>query len=214
MNYIPTLPALETPDPSHPAVVFSAHLDSILGPLLLLIAAKFRYLGRFTLPLWTRVSRARFRLARLLANLAAGRLPRPSTPRPGRKGGPPAPYSPHGNLWLIRILGYHAAGYGSQLQFLLNDPQFQATLAAAPPSLGRTLRPICRLLGVSLPKPLRPPPRQPTPPIVRAPRIRRERPPSKRALRAAIPPHQPLAPQRRPRPMPFLRPAPRKLPSQ
>ncbi len=201
MNYIPALPAFDTPDPAHPAVLFSARLDSVLAPLLLLIAAKFRYLGRFTLPLWTRVSRARQRLARLLANLANGRLPRRSPPRPGRKGGAPAPYSPHGNLWLVRVLGYHAAGFGSQLQFLLNDPEFQATLAAAPPSLGRTLRPICRLLGVTLPEPPRLPPRPPKPAPVRAPR---QRAPSKRALRAAIPPHQPLAPQRKPRPMPFL----------
>ena len=150
MNFIPTLPAFKTPDPSHPAVVFSARLDSVLGPLLLLIAAKVFYLGRFTIPLWTRVSRARIRLARLLNNLAAGRLPRRRAATPGRKGGPPAPYSPHGNLWLVRILGYHAAGRAAQINTLLSDPAMQAAIAAAP-TAARTLRPLCRMLGIDLP---------------------------------------------------------------
>ena len=90
MNFIPTLPAFTAPDPAHPAVVFSARLDSFLGPLLLLIAANVFYLGRFTIPLWNRVSHARFRLARLLTNLAAGRLP-PAVPRdPAARAAPPA----------------------------------------------------------------------------------------------------------------------------
>ncbi len=70
-------PASETP---HPAQAFAARLDSVLDRLLLLVAARFRILGPVTVPLWSHISRARQRLARLLANLAAGRLPAPARP--------------------------------------------------------------------------------------------------------------------------------------
>ena len=159
MNTSPA-PHANAPDAPHPASEFAAALDTILASTLLMIAAQFRLLGAFTLPIWTRFSRARVRLARLLAKLAAGTW-RPSPPRapdPDRKHGAPAPYSPHGHLWLIRKAGYHAAAFGSQLTFLLQNPNTQALLATAPPqalaAIGRTLRPLCHLLGVDLPKPL------------------------------------------------------------
>ena len=47
-------------------------------------------------------------------------------------------------------MGREAAGCGSQLQFLLTDPEFAALIAAAP-QMGRVLRPLCRMLGVELP---------------------------------------------------------------
>ena len=183
----PHAPACPSPDSVREV---AARLDSILGSLLLLIAAQFRRLGLHTAPLWTRISRARQRLARLFTRLAErlaeGHLPRPHTPRPGRPGGPKPVPLPQGYAWVVRIIGYHAAGYGSQLQFLLAEPAMQQAIAAAP-SAARTLRPICRMLGIDLPPSLRParpaavgdataPPGEPPNPPPRAPQPRPARP--------------------------------------
>ncbi len=164
MNIGPTLAPTDAP---HPAKAFAERLDSIFVVLLPVIAAGLYHLARFSVPVWNRVSRTRQRLARLLALLAAGRLPRPSRPRPDgvapRKGGPPAPYIPRRRAWLVAIIGYRAAWGMANLDALLRDPITQALLAASPPearkSLGRTLRPLCRLLGVDLPQELSAPPR-------------------------------------------------------
>lgn len=168
-----------TQNAAHPDSVrdLAARLDSILGGLLLLIAAQFRRLGPLTLPLWIRISRARQRLGRLLARLADGTLPKPGKPRPGRPGGPPAAKLPRGQAWLVAILGYHAAGRSAQLNTLLADPAIAAAIAGAPPhahvAIARTLRPLCRMLGIDPPDCLRPaqppgapasPPAPPRPP--------------------------------------------------
>ncbi len=50
--------------------------------------------------------------------------------------------------WLVRALGWEVAGYGSQLQALLAEPEMVALLTAAP-GVGRLLRPLCRMLGVT-----------------------------------------------------------------
>ena len=54
---------------------------------------------------------------------------------------------PAGRGWLVRVLGYEAVGYGSQLEALLAEPEMVAVLAAVP-AVGRILRPLCRMLGV------------------------------------------------------------------
>ncbi len=137
----------------------------------------------------------------MLAHLAAGRLPRPHVPRARRPSErdpkAPAPPLPRAWAWLVRKIGYQAAGFGSQLQTLLYDPAMLTVLQAAP-TAGRTLRPFCRLLGVDLPPALRMPPRPEKPrPVVASP-VRPPRPPRPAML--------PLAPQRKPRPLPFLPP--------
>lgn len=161
---------------------FARRFDLVLSGLVLLVAARFRTLGSHTVPLWTHLRRAIGRMDRLMARLAAGRL-RPARPRLS----PPAPLMPRPPVvsrtpglpktraWLVRELGYMAAGYGGQLEFLLNDPETAALLAAAP-SAGRILRPLCRMLGVTLPDFLQLPPRPPRPRPPRAPRP--PRPPS------------------------------------
>ena len=67
---------------------------------------------------------------------------------------------PSGKAWLVRALGWEAAGYGSQLETVLGEPEMQ-TLLASIPTLGRILRPVCRMLGVTtlniMPKTLKPP---------------------------------------------------------
>ena len=183
------------------AEALAERLDIILNGLLIVVAAHFRVLAHFTLPAWTRISRARQRLARVLAWLANGTYPRLRPNRPGappRKGGPPAPYVPRGKLWLIAKIGYQAAGRGAQIQYLLDDPQTRAVLDAAPAhavaAIARALRPIARTLGITLPPQLQPPAKPPLPPKPRTPK-----PP-----RPKLPPLLPLHPQRRPRDMPFM----------
>ncbi len=188
------------------APALAAKLALILADLGRLIFARCLLLGPLAIPLNNRVAGVARRLAALLAHLAAGRLPRLYAPRPKaedgtRHGGPPPTNLPTRRAWIVVTLGHHAAGYASQLQFLLNDPQTLATLAAAPPqavaSIARTLRPLCRRLGVDLPAILQPPPPPPRPPA--PPKPARPKP-------APLPPLLPLYPQRKPRPYPFLTP--------
>ncbi len=54
---------------------------------------------------------------------------------------------PRGVAWLCGLVPYKAAGFGSQLRHLFGDPEFVALLAASP-QLRRTLRPLCRMLGI------------------------------------------------------------------
>ena len=157
-------------------------LDTILGSLLAVVAAHFRILAAFTVPAWNRISRTRQRLASLLARIAAGTYPAPRTreptlptprtpPRPlGDPARPPPAYLSRARLWLVVKIGYPAAGHGSQLQHLLNDPATRAALESAPPhalaAVARALRPLCRSLGVTLPPELQPAPDPLKPPPV------------------------------------------------
>src|ERR1019366_373175 len=102
-------------------------------------------LALLIVPLCARLRRAARRFERLMARLAAGRLPKPHPSGP--RGPPPsAPALPTGRGWLIRVLGYEAANYASQLQALLAEPAAVELLAAAP-TAGRILNPLSRLLG-------------------------------------------------------------------
>ncbi len=55
---------------------------------------------------------------------------------------------PGGKGWLVRALGWEMAGYGSQFEAWLAEPEVQALLARLP-AAGRVLRPLCRMLGVA-----------------------------------------------------------------
>jgi len=70
-------------------------------------------------------------------DMAADRLPRavPSQALPRRFG------------WLVWLMAYRAAGYGSQLQAVLGQPEMVELLLAAPQA-ARILRPVCRMLAV------------------------------------------------------------------
>ena len=158
-------------------------LDSILIPLLAVVAAHGRILGDLTQPLWARISRARRLFARLLALLAAGGTPRrpgsrtwrrppiapdaaPALPYHVTLGAGPLPRLSRRFAWVIGYIGYRAAGCASQLNHLLQQPGV-AEIIAASPGAARTMRPLCRILGIDLPPALRRaklPPRPPTPP--------------------------------------------------
>ncbi len=49
--------------------------------------------------------------------------------------------------WLVRAAGWEAAGFGSQLRAILEQPEMVALLVAAPQA-ARVLRPLCRMLAV------------------------------------------------------------------
>jgi hypothetical protein len=204
-------------------VVAARHARGLAGPMIILI--------------WTRLRRAGTRFASLLARFEAGTLPAFARPRrraacrasacsadPGEdgrgaemeRGSPPqggsatrsrgaGPRLPRGVAWLLR-LAPETAGYASQLQYFLADPEVAALLAAAP-RMARALRPLCRMLGVELPRspdPIAPARGQadhavgapmPVPPLPAA-----ASPAPLQARGRAGPPSDPLAPPPRPPP--------------
>ena len=195
-------------------------LDTILTSILMLVAARFRIIGAITAPLWNRISRSRQLLARLLAHIAAARPLRIRTARirparppvdaaaAARLGGAAVIDLPRRPMWLVIKLGYEAAGFGSQLNHLLQTPGVAEILATSP-GAARTLRPLCRILGIDLPPALQLPPR-PRKPRARKSRAAKPRQPAPTPHPArnepGWSPNLPLRPQRKPRPMPFLPP--------
>ena len=108
------------------------------------------------------------RIERMLARFRAGTL-RIQTLHTARKTAiskPRAPALPRKFGWLVIAGKHQAAGYASQLQHLLAEPEMAALLDAAPQAR-RVLRPLCRALAIDLPwtvTPPRPPkPRKPRP---------------------------------------------------
>ncbi|HEX3349163.1 MAG TPA: hypothetical protein VHS58_13785, partial [Acetobacteraceae bacterium] len=120
--------------------------DSILGPavagaLLNLIALRLQNLRR--------------RFVTLVERIQAGTLRKLPEPGQARRRKPSA-RKPRPNLlaqygvkdrwgWVVNI----ACRNGDELQALLEDPEMQAMIAAEPRRMGRILRSLCRMLGVS-----------------------------------------------------------------
>lgn len=118
------------------AVAASAPRSAQRAPLLLLWSYLRRLIRRFD----SLVSRSR-----------VGRIaPRPRQAHARSASKSPPPRLPQGFGWLIRAMPIVAAGYGSQLRHLLDDPAMQ-TLMAATPQAVRMLRPLCRMLRMELP---------------------------------------------------------------
>ena len=165
------------------------YLARQLGILLLNLAAivgrRFLHeprLFRLSIPLCARINHALRRFERLTVRLAAGPLPKPRTRKSGR-GGPHLSVLPTGHGWLVRALGWEAAGCGSQLESLLAEPAAVEFLALVP-AARRILSPIGRMLGLAAfaPKPRTRKPRPPKPrtrkPRARIPRAAARRSPS------------------------------------
>ncbi len=133
-------------------------IDIILGGLIVLLETRSHLLGRFAAPLCRRMIRLKERLLHLLADVAEGRLPRPHRPHPAPaepKARKPTLPIPRSRLWILARLGWQAAGRASQLSTLLHAPDVATTIAMSPGAT-RALRPLCHLLGIDLPPPLRP----------------------------------------------------------
>ena len=179
-----------TPAALPPASAFAEAFARVVGPLLTFLAANLLTYGTVTHPLHERLNRTRNRVLRLMTRLATGTWrPRRAAQRSGDATKPRTKPTlpdheiqrrklhpiPRGHLWIIRKFGWRSAAYASQLDHLLNTPETQALFAEAPPeaikSLGRTLRPLCNLLGITPPKPLQ----SDRPPPIRKPRPKRPR---------------------------------------
>lgn len=142
MNTASTSPQLHE---STPELV--RKLGLIVAGLAALIARRFLrmpHLVGLTVPLWRRISHVVHRFSRALVRPARGRPARTGRRAASREY---APSLPSGRGWLVRELGYEAAGFGCQLEALLADPAMQAVLIAMP-AMGRILRPLCRMLAV------------------------------------------------------------------
>jgi len=164
--------------------------DPVSGLLILLICGRLR--------------RITARFAALAARYAAGTLrplrtpatePRtPSLHPPPPRNPPPRDPLPRGYAWLIRLVP-GAANFGTQLQYLLSQPEM-AEMIAAVPQMSRLLRPLCRALAAH-PTPKLPPdpPRTRPPAPPRPPREKQPRPvsdkPDPRILRRKPPPDEP-----------------------
>jgi hypothetical protein len=117
---------------------------------------------------WVRLRRLSARFAALVAAIRAGRLVPARAARRRTDTAPatsplpdfPQEYAlPRGFGWLLR-LAPGTAVFGSQVQHWLEDPELTSLLAEAPQA-GRTLRPLCRMLGIRPPPALRAPRREP-----------------------------------------------------
>ena len=149
--------------------------------------------GALLIAIWNRLARMAARVTKLAARVEAGTLKPPRKRPAGSRRTPAKPKPaeiklPRHFAWLLPLVPGIAFGKG-HLQVLLDDPEMQALIAAAP-QIGRTLRPLCHMLG------LRPPPTLQLPPP--AP------PPPRKAKAARTPPAGPsrAEPPRPPRPPP------------
>ena len=123
-------------------------LGWIVAGVAALVARRFLREPKFfalIIPLWSWLGRSARRFARVRVDVVRA-VPVVRTKRisVARRAGVRLP---SGRGWLVRALGWEAAGFGSQLQALLAEPDLQALLTAAP-AAGRILRPLCRMLGV------------------------------------------------------------------
>ena len=202
---------------SNPAERFAA----IIATLVAMVAARLvRPFGSgpaghpaLALAIATRLQRLRNRLASLHARWRAGTL-RPPRQRPPRQRPPrqrpaapprrPAaatgtpPTLPRSRLWLVRLVPGSGVG-ANYLKILLDDPEMQALIEAAPQA-GRILRPFWHMLSRDpLPPLLQPPrpqqPRPAPPPQAAPPPAAAATPPSGRPARPHRPPPSPPAPE-------------------
>ena len=155
----------------------SARLARILDSLLYLVGNnvyRVPFLHTIILPFWSRIGRDTRRLQRLLARLAAGKLPRPRHCKPRGPRTTPArkPVLPTAPGWLLKHLGWEAAGFGSQIEHLLRSPEAAPLLEI--PAFARIINPYRRMLGMRRPAP-------------RPPKPKRERPPQEPRPTKAIP---------------------------
>ena len=125
--------------------------------------------GIFLMPIMRHLSCSERIFARILSLIAEGRLPaeRPRAPRiatttPDAPAVPkPAPLIPRIPLpsiraFLLRRFKHDAAIHTQALELMFAEPALRETLALSP-TLKRRLRPLCRLLGATLPAELAPP---------------------------------------------------------
>ena len=166
-----------TNDTPTTALEMARRLALILAAIGAVVARRFLRDPQFhglIVPLWTWLGRSGRRFERAVM-------------RPVEVGPPVAPLArvraasaarargvrlPSRRAWLLRALGWEVAGYGCQLEALLAEPGMQAVLANVP-AVGRILRPLCRMLGLTVLPPVCKVAAVPKVPKPRRPRVRR-----------------------------------------
>ena len=160
---------METCTPTlNPSDRFNSLVEGLFGDIVTKVTNPWIRLAPVELLLikliWRRLRRMRRRFATILAQLRAGTLPPPSAsaPRPAsdRPIAPPRPSQRAG--WVIYAISYFVWMRHYELQEMLEEPEAQ-TLVAAAPQLGSVLRPLCRMLKVKPPTWLQPKRRAPRP---------------------------------------------------
>jgi len=119
-------------------------------PLALLILTRIRLINQRFTRIAASVREARYEFRIVKAPSRGTGKPRLANPLPSKFG------------WLLKLVP-EAAGYRSQLERLLRDPEMVALIEAAPKSLGRPLRSLCHMLALRPPE-LLAPPKRPRPP--------------------------------------------------
>ncbi len=157
--------------PTLPTARFAAGIEALCG-LIARHGLARRLAGPLIVLIWGRVQGIGAQVGVLLARMQAGQLRRYPARRPPRrspsKRRPSAPRAlPCRKAWLVALIP-ETAGSAAQLQTLLADPEIPALLNSAP-QLRRALRPLCRMLGVTLPPAA--PGHQPPPPAPRTARL-------------------------------------------
>ena len=167
MDSAPTLSTSET---------VSANLRMILRGILAALGM-WKVQPRLAFVLYNRISGTFCRIERLLVRFRAGRLwcrvTQKDTAHRQHARKKPAIALPRRFGWLVQAGGYQAAGFGLQLQTVLNTPEMVELLAASPQA-GRILRPLCRALAMELPGMAAPACRATTKRRVRKPRVKPE----------------------------------------
>ena len=147
---------------SEAALALAQRLGLILAGLAAVVARRFLREPKFVgliIPLWSWLGRSGRRFARAVSRPAVV-WTGTAVARTRAASGLMRVRLPARRAWLVRALGWEAAGYGCQLEALLAEPEMQAVLARLP-AAGRILRPLCRMLGMTVPalvaraKPLR-----------------------------------------------------------
>ena len=140
--------------PTTPAERFAALLAG-LRRAIAAEAARNRPLQTLLCLIHARLGHIAARFARLAARIPANAAPRPHTTRPATaprtQRSAPAPnrwvHLPRRPGWMHRLVPPMLYPAASQLRYLLDDPAMAALLAASP-GLRRTIRPLCRMLGL------------------------------------------------------------------
>ena len=158
---------VNTTTPQDPADAFNRLIEAVLNRVLTSLngfipmeAAERLWLEM----IGHRLLRMRRRFAAIVALLRAGKLPAPASaaPKAARPARPSRwiyPYKRFG--WVMYDVSYFVQLEQHELEELLEDPDMEALVAAAP-QLGRELRPFCHMLAVKQPEWLRLP-RKPRP---------------------------------------------------
>ena len=143
---------MDSAPPFSPSETVSANLRLILRGILAALGM-WRVEPKPAMVLYNRISGIFGRIERLLVRFRAGRLWRVTQKGAAQRRSAlrtPAIALPRRFGWLVQAGGHQAAGFGLQLQTVLNTPEMVELLAASPQA-GRILRPLCRALAMEVP---------------------------------------------------------------